>query len=99
VSGFLERVAVRNLAGLQERYPAAFASLTRGRVTAILVGTALLGAAALALWRLDFSFVRIVNGLGSLGQLVVLMLPPNPGSWAKAALFLHALLETIAIAL
>ena len=55
--------------------------------------------AALALWRLDFSLARLIGGLGNLGVLVALMMPPNPGSWAKALLFLSALLETVAIAL
>jgi phosphonate transport system permease protein len=99
VSSFLEQVAARDLTGLQDRYPAVFAPLTRSRVVAVLAAIAIFGVAALALWRLDFSFMRIVNGLGSLGQLVVLMLPPDPGSWAKAILFLYALLETVAIAL
>ena len=99
MSGFLEQAAVRDLAALQDRHPAAFAHFTRGRVVVALAAIAAVGLAALALWRLDLSFMRVVGGLGSLGQLVVLMLPPNPGSWAKAVLFLHALMETVAIAL
>jgi phosphonate transport system permease protein len=99
VSSFLEQTASRDIAGLRDRFPHVFAPLTRGKVMAVLAATAVIGVAALALWRLDFSLMRIVTGLGSLGHLVVLMLPPDPGSWSKAVLFLHALMETVAIAL
>ncbi len=64
---------------------------------AALVGL-LLALAGLAVWRLDVSFWRIIKGLGDLGTFVVLMFPPNPGSWANALVYLHALAETVAIA-
>jgi phosphonate transport system permease protein len=40
----------------------------------------------------------MIKGIGELGTLVTLMLPPNPGSWSKAVLIFYALAETLAIA-
>jgi phosphonate transport system permease protein len=96
VSGFAHHT---DLHALRARHPGVFAPLTRGRVTAVAAAMAIAALAVLALWRLDFSLARIIGGLGNLGVLVALMMPPNPGSWAKALLFLSALLETVAIAL
>ena len=45
----------------------------------------------------DFSLSRIVNGIGKLGDFAVLMFPPEPGP--LFATYLHALGETLAIAL
>ena len=64
---------------------------------ALLVGV-LIALAVFAFWRLDVSFWRIVKGFGDLGKFVVLMIPPNAGSWANALVYLHSLAETVAIA-
>jgi phosphonate transport system permease protein len=48
------------------------------------------------LWRLDFSVMQLVTGLGKLGLLVSLMLPPDPGS--RLFTYFVALGETLAIA-
>jgi len=45
------------------------------------------------------TFARLWGGLGELGKMVVLMLPPNPESWAMTKVYLYAVLETLAIAL
>ena len=45
VSGFPEQAAVRDLAGLRDRYPDVFKPLTRGRVIAVLIATAVAGVA------------------------------------------------------
>jgi phosphonate transport system permease protein len=45
----------------------------------------------------DFSLSRIINGTGKLGDFAVLMFPPEPGP--LFATYLHALGETLAIAL
>jgi phosphonate transport system permease protein len=67
-------------------------------------GGRILAAAALALlvfglWHLGFSFTRFINGLGSLGKLIVLMFPPEWGTTATLLRFLRSLGETVAIAL
>jgi len=49
------------------------------------------------LFEADFSLSRIVNGMGKLGDFAVLMFPPEPGP--LFATYLHALGETLAIAL
>src|SRR5262249_4548709 len=41
---------------------------------------------------------KIVSGLGRLFDIVELMLPPNPESWARTLLYLEALGQTLAIA-
>ncbi len=41
---------------------------------------------------------RFLSGFGNLGTFVVLMLPPDPGSLARAGIFVKALFETVAIA-
>lgn len=63
----------------------------------------LAAAAAIAIYLaglqlLGFDAGRLVDGLGRLGDMVLLMLPPDPGSWSRALLYLSALGETLAIA-
>jgi phosphonate transport system permease protein len=52
---------------------------------------------AFALWRVDASPPRIAEGIGKLGWLAALMWPPSPGG--ALAELLHALAETVAMAL
>jgi phosphonate transport system permease protein len=54
--------------------------------------------AVLALIYLEFSFAKVWNGLGKLGDFAVLMLPPAYGSETRLVLYLRALAETLAIA-
>jgi phosphonate transport system permease protein len=67
--------------------------LTAG-IVALLAGLIVFG-----FWRLGFSFHKMIAGLGQIGTLVVLMMPPLPKSPAQAATILKALAETVAIAL
>ena len=58
---------------------------------------------AVALWlygasAMEVSSPRLLNGLGELGRIVGLMLPPDPGSFAAVLVFAKALAETLAIA-
>jgi phosphonate transport system permease protein len=48
-------------------------------------------------WRLEFSFARLGSGAAQIAHMIALMFPPTPGG--KLPLFLHALAETLAIAL
>jgi phosphonate transport system permease protein len=52
---------------------------------------------AFGLVDLDFSPTRLVTGLGQLGWIMLMMLPPDPG--ASLPLYLKALGETLSIAL
>ena len=81
---------------LKRRYPQAFRAPIAKRCLslAIVVGGAIL--AVYTLWRFGFSPAKFVDGLDKLGIVVVLMMPPDPGSqfWHYAS----ALAETLAIA-
>jgi phosphonate transport system permease protein len=85
-------------AALVARHQAAIDGSLRTRLLTIAVGAALLGLFAYGLATLEVSFWKIIHGLGNLGSFVALMLPPDPGSLARALLFVKALFETIAIA-
>ena len=67
--------------------------LTTSAVVVVLVGLFVYGVSTF-----DVSIWRIISGFGNLGTFVVLMLPPDPGSLARAIIFVKALFETIAIA-
>lgn len=60
----------------------------------VLMAAALAGSLAY----LGFSVTKIVNGLWKFGDIIRLMLPPDPVNWDNARFFLRALLETLAIA-
>jgi len=85
-------------AALIARHKAALDGSLRTRLVTVAVVAMLLGLFAYGIATLEVSFWRIVSGLGNLGTFVVLMLPPDPGSLARAMLFVRALFETIAIA-
>lgn len=81
-----------------DRHPGLLRMQARRRALAAALALALAALTAFAIWRLDVSFWRILQGFGELGTIVVFMFPPSPGSWANALLYLHALAETVAIA-
>jgi phosphonate transport system permease protein len=87
-----------DLPALKARHPELFAPAWLHRATVIGSITFLAGLFVFGFWRLGFSFEKILAGLGKLGTLLLLMVPPDPGSWAKFLTFLNALAETVAIA-
>ncbi len=94
--GRLSAAARADLAGLKARHPAAFKMSPRSRALTILVPLALIVLAFAAMVALDFSLVRILNGLSRLGRFAVLMVPPAPEG--RFFVFLSALGETLGIA-
>jgi phosphonate transport system permease protein len=48
--------------------------------------------------RLEIPFDRLASGSVRLFEFAGMMLPPDPGSWAQAKIYLHAMGETLAIA-
>lgn len=95
----MSRIAVPDpaaIAALRQRHPEVFRRSWRGRVVTLALLAALVGFAAFAMVRLDFSATRILAGLGRLGEFAILMLPPDSGD--RAGAFLLALGETLAIA-
>ena len=80
------------------KYPQHFRTVTRHRVITITVITLLLGLLIFSFYRLDFSAMRIFTGLSKLLDVTRLMFPPDPG-WGPTLLrYLHAMVETVAIA-
>jgi phosphonate transport system permease protein len=83
-------------AALRKRYPEVFRPPLLARAATVLLVGVGAGLVIYALWRFGFSPARVVEGLGKLGTVIVLMMPPDPGSqfWTYAA----ALGETLSIA-
>ena len=83
-------------ASLKRRYPASFRAPLLERLltpVTVVLATAL---AVYALWRFGFSPEKFIDGLGKLGIVVGLMIPPSPGNqlWN----YVGALGETLSIA-
>ena len=85
-------------AGILERHKPAIDGSLKTRLITIAVIVAMVGLFLHALTTFEVTLWRILSGLGNLGTFVVLMLPPDPGSFARAIIFVKALFETIAIA-
>lgn len=80
------------------RHAAAIRGSLKTKLATVGTIAVLLGLFIYGLSTLETSLWKIISGLGNLGTFVVLMLPPDPGSWARALIFVKALFETIAIA-
>ena len=85
-------------ADILRRHEAAIRGSLRTKLVTIGTIAALAGLFLYGLTTLETSIWKIIAGLGNLGSFVVLMLPPDPGSWTRALIFVQALFETIAIA-
>jgi len=85
-------------ADIVSRHGAAIRGSLKTKLATIGTIAVLTGLFAYGLSTLETSIWKILSGLGNLGSFVMLMLPPNPGSWARALIFVQALFETIAIA-
>ena len=83
-------------AGLKDRYPETFRTPVLAHTVYLASVTAGAGLVVYALWRFGFSPAKFLDGLGKLGTVVTLMVPPDPGSqlWKYVA----ALGETLSIA-
>ena len=85
-----------DVAALRLRHPEAFRTARGKWLAGFAIVAALLGLAAFAMVRLDFSAGRILYGLGRLAEFSLMLLPPSSGG--RFLDFLHALGETLAIA-
>ncbi|HLG49909.1 MAG TPA: phosphonate ABC transporter, permease protein PhnE [Reyranella sp.] len=83
---------------IRDRHPHHFGAPGRDQRLLIAAGAAafilLIGAMA----QLGFFGSKFVEGVGKLGEIVGLMLPPDPGDWTHVRLYLMSLVETVAIA-
>ena len=84
---------------LRARYPQHFQAVYQRRTPALLLALLAVVIFAFGVHSLDMSYQRIVGGLSELGSMVLLMFPPDPGSWHLAGVYAYAMLETLAIAL
>ncbi|MBN9468588.1 MAG: phosphonate ABC transporter, permease protein PhnE [Bosea sp.] len=85
-------------AALVARHKIAIDGSLKARIITLAVIGGLVGLFVYGLSTLETSFARFFAGFANLGTFVVLMLPPDPGSLARAVIFVKALFETIAIA-
>lgn len=88
-----------DLAGIRTRYRSEMRTNWARRLT---YSGILAGGIALMIYgfvQLEFSWLKIWNGLGQLGTFVHLMVPPTYGTEDKLWLYVHSLGETLAIAL
>ncbi len=81
---------------LRERYPDVFHRPMSARIATPLVLALALAIFIFGLVDLEFSPARLLSGLGQLGWIALLMLPPDPGS--SLLIYLKALGETLSIA-
>jgi len=86
-------------AGLQERYRDVLRRNRSQSLSAMLIAAALAGLFVIGFATLDIDWSRLLPGIAKLGEFAWLMAPPEPGSTARAILFLRSLGETLAIAL
>ena len=93
-SALLER---RSL--IEAQHGALLAGSVRDRVVALAIGAAAIGVYVFGMVVLDISPLAIAHGLGRLGDIALLMLPPSPGSWRYFVIYSGALAQTLAIAL
>jgi len=96
--GAAPAVAESQLA-LRKRYAAHFQPFYRGRLGAFFLAILAAMVFVYGVHSLDMSYTRIVGGLGELCAMVLRMLPPHPGSWSLAGIYVYAMVETLAIAL
>ncbi|WID94190.1 phosphonate ABC transporter, permease protein PhnE [Bosea vestrisii] len=85
-------------AALIARHKTAIDGSLKTKLSTIAVVGGLVGLFLYGLTTLETSLWKIIAGFANLGTFVVLMLPPDPGSFARAIIFVKALFETIAIA-
>lgn len=85
-------------ADILNRHEAAIRGSLKTKLATIGTIAILAGLFIYGLTTLETSLWKLIAGLGNLGTFVVLMLPPDPGSFARAIIFVKALFETIAIA-
>jgi phosphonate transport system permease protein len=93
----LREGALHDIAALRARHAGVFGADWRRRAWAVGGLIVALALAAYGFWRLEFSLARLGSGLGQIAHIVGLMFPPSPGG--RLPLYLHALAETLAIAL
>ena len=86
-------------AAVRSRHPQHFGRPARDRLFVLGLGAGAMVLLVGAMVQLGFFSAKFVEGVGKLGGIAALMLPPDPGAWAHVRLYLMSLVETIAISL
>jgi len=81
---------------LRAKYPAVFDRPASARLAMPATIVAALAIFVFGLVDLDFSPSKLISGISQLGWITMMMIPPNPG--ASFPLYMHALGETLSIA-
>src|ERR1700730_10765340 len=97
-SGVLRAMSLAQSTELRRRYPETLVVGWRRKVPLLALCAAAIGVYFVGLMILDISPAKIVSGIGRLVDIVALILPPDPESWARVLLYLGALGQTLAIA-
>ena len=84
---------------LRRRHPGAFVHPLRKHRYAVAAATVLFAVLVAGYAALGVPPARFISGIGKLGNFVAHMFPPSTGTWTKFLIYLHALAETVAIAL
>jgi phosphonate transport system permease protein len=92
----LAALSATDIALLRRAVPRAFGAAPAVRLGLAAGWIVFAGLIAVCLWRLDASPQRLWQGLGKLGWLLPLMVPPTSGGWLGE--FSYAMLETLAMA-
>lgn len=87
-----------DLAGVRRRHAAILAPSWRARALTMAIVAALVSLFVSGLIVLEFSWLRIWNGIDQLGSFLKLMWPPQYGNEEKLRSYLWAMAETLSIA-
>lgn len=95
----LRDALMQHRAAVEARHGALLTGSSRDRLLAASIGALAIGIYVFGLVALDISPLAIARGLGRLGDIALLMLPPTPSTWSRFWLYFGALGQTVAIAL
>jgi phosphonate transport system permease protein len=84
---------------IRARHPHHFGRPSRSRQFVLAMGIAAALLLLFGMAQLGFFDGGFLAGLGKLGEIAGLMLPPNPGDWVHVRVYVMSLIETIAISL
>jgi phosphonate transport system permease protein len=87
-----------SVAAMRQRYPDVFVPAWRRNRGSILIFMVLVALLLYGMATLGVVNPRLFEGIGKLGWVFGMMLPPDPGSIDRAIIYLKALGETLAIA-
>ena len=86
------------LGEMRGRYAEAFIGNRSDEVKAYLLIAALISLYGFGLYYVGFTPIMLINGFGKFGIVVKAMMPPDPGSWDNAIVFMRGVIETLAMA-